>query len=113
MCTSSAVFIGFMYIIKVWSFSPQLGLGVKTRICPPYPYATGKGDLNGAVSLNNRKKVGPCWCFVFLLLFVCLLVFIVVVVVVFFFLLGEFVSFNMYSNSTFVIVVYFIFLSGK
>ena len=85
-----------------------------------------KGDWNGAVSLNNRKKVDPYWCFVSLFLF-CLFVcsfFLVVIVVVmllfclfvclfFFFLLGEFVSFHMYSCSTFVIVVYFIVLSGK
>ena len=73
-----------------------------------------KGDWNGAVSLNNRKKVGPVLVLCFLIsffFFVCL--FFVVVVVgfffFFFFLLGEFVGFNMYSYNTFVIVVYFIF----
>ena len=73
-----------------------------------------KCDWNGAVSLNNRKNVGPVLAFCFFIsFFVCLLVFCCCCWLFIFFLLGEFVSFNMYSYSTFVIVVYFIFLSGK
>ena len=53
VCTSSAVFIDFMYILKVWSFihlytppPPRWDSGFKTRICPPtHPHATGKRRL--------------------------------------------------------------------
>ena len=39
-----------------------------------------KGDWNGAVSLNNRKKVGPVLVLSFFIsYFVCLLVFVVFV----------------------------------
>ena len=78
-----------------------------------------KGDWNGAVSLNNRKKVGPVLVLCFFISFVvCLLVFCCCCCCCCcFFLLGEFISFNMYSYSTFVIVVvvgfFFIILSGK
>ena len=62
----SLVFYSFIY--------PPWDSWVKTRICPPYPHATGKGDLNGAVFLNNRKKVGPVLvlCFFITFLFACL-----------------------------------------
>ena len=31
----------------------------KTRICPPYPNVRRKGNWNGAISRNKRKKVDP------------------------------------------------------
>ena len=122
VCTSSAVFIGFMYILKVWSLihlfkpPPPVGTrGLRLEYVLRIPMRLEKGDWNGAVSLNNHKKtlVGALFLYFFFCLFVCSFFLLVVVVGFFFFLLGEFVSFNMYSYSTFVIVVYFIFLSGK
>ena len=110
--TSSAVLIGFMYILKVCSF-------IHLFNTPPPPTVGTRGlkleyvlRIPMRLEWDNRKKVGPVLvlCF-FISFFFFLLVF--VVFVGFFFLLGEFVSFTMYSYSTFVIVVYFIFLSGK
>ena len=91
VCTSSAVFIGFMYILKVWSFIHLLTppsrwvSGFKTRICHPYPHVTGKGRLEwGGFSELSRKKVDPVLvlCFFIFILFAC---FVVVVVAAFFF----------------------------
>ena len=39
------------------------GLGVKSRMCPPYPQRDRKRRLNGAVCRNHRiKRVVPCRC---------------------------------------------------
>ena len=42
---------------------PHEGLGVKSRMCPPYPQRDRKRRLNGAVCRNHRiKRVVPCRC---------------------------------------------------
>ena len=42
---------------------PHEGLGVKSRMCPPYPQRDRKRRLNGAVCRNRRiKRVVPCRC---------------------------------------------------
>ena len=43
--------------------SPHEGLGVKSRMCPPYPQRDRKRRLIGAVCRNHRiKRVVPCRC---------------------------------------------------
>ena len=43
--------------------NPHEGLGVKSRMCPPYPQRDRKRRLNGAVCRNHRiKRVVPCRC---------------------------------------------------
>ena len=43
--------------------NPHEGLGVKSRMCPPYPQRDRKRRLNGAVCRNQRiKRVVPCRC---------------------------------------------------
>ena len=42
---------------------PHEGLGVKSRMCPPYPQRDRKRRLNGVVCRNHRiKRVVPCRC---------------------------------------------------
>ena len=44
-----------------WVTFPHEGLGVKSRMCPPYPQRDRKRRLNGAVCRNHRiKRVVPC-----------------------------------------------------
>ena len=51
--------IVFKEICKV----PMRALGVKSRMCPPYPQRDRKRRLNGAVCRNHRiKRVVPCRC---------------------------------------------------
>ena len=44
------------YHITHCRLSPHEGLGVKSRMCPPYPQRDRKRRLNGAVCRNHRIK---------------------------------------------------------
>ena len=110
----SLVFDSFIHLFK----PPGWDSGFKTRICPPYPHATGKkatgmGRFLFKITVKRLTRVGALFLYFWFFFIICLLVFSSCCCCWFFFLLGEVVSFNMYSYSTFVIVVYFIFLSGK